>query len=195
MQLAPELQYHIFSFLDLKDQLYYMRGVCKEWRNYVLCKRKLDLTDLLECNVNYKLLLLFDRDTLKTLTLSKVDIEAKIVSRILKRYIKLEELNLLDISSYWTSFNNITRIKTLKKLNITSTRNIYSYQIFTIARECKHIEELRLCYKYIVTNNLLDMIFCCFHKIKLLDIRNCPNFNKDYIREKSKENPTIKVLY
>lgn len=195
MQLPLELWYYIFNYLSLKDQLYYVRGVCKDWRDFVLYKKELELTDLLEQNINYKLLLTFNRENLKTLTISKLDIEAKLVSKILRYYIKLEELNLIDISSYWSSFNNITKIKNLKRLNITSTRNIYGYQLFLIAAECKNIEELRLCYKYIVTNNLLDMVFASFYKLKLLDIRNCPNYDKEYIMTKIKENPCIKILY
>ena len=195
MQLPLELWYYIFDYLSLKDQLYYTRGVCKNWRDFVLCKRELDLTDMLEQNINYKLLLLFDREILKKLTISRIDIDSKLVSKILRYYIKIEELNLIDISSYWTSFNNITRIKKLKKLNVTATREICGYQLFLIANECKKIEELHLCYKYIVTDKLLDMIFAYFHNLKFLDIRNCPNYNQEYIGIKKQEYPDIKILY
>jgi hypothetical protein len=195
MNLPLELWHYIFNYLNLRDQLYYVRGVCRNWRDFVLYKRELELTELLEQNINYKLLLLFDRETLKNLTISRLDIEAKLVSKILRYYIKLEELNLIDVSSCWSSFNNITRIKKLKKLNITSTSNIYGYQLFLIANECKKIEELILCYKYIVTDKLLDMIFVSFYNLKLLDIRNCPNYDKKYIEIKMEEFPNIKVLY
>lgn len=195
MQLPLELWYYIFNFLSLRDQLYYVRGVCRNWRDFVLCKRKLDLTDLLEQNINYKLILLFDREILRNLTISRIDIDSKLVSKILKYYIKLEELNLIDISSYWSSFNNITRIKKLKRLNITATREICGYQLFLIANECKKIEELTLCYKYIVTDKLLDMIFACFHNLQFLDIRNCPNYDQEYIMTKIEEYPKIKILY
>ena len=190
-----ELWYYIFDFLTLKEQLYYVRGVCRNWRNFVLCRRKLDLTELLNQDINYKLILLFDREILRNLTISKLDIDSKLISKILRNYIKLEELNLLDISSYWSSFNNITRIKKLKRLNITATREICGYQLFLIANECKKIEELRLCYKYIVTDKLLDMILSSFHNLKLLDIRNCPNYDKQYIVIKKQEYPKIKILY
>lgn len=171
-----------------------MRGVCKDWRNFVLDKKKLDLTDIIEKNINHKLILLFYRKKVKKLTISSIKIDAKLMSKVLNYYINLEELNLINISSYWSCFNNITKNKKLKRLNITSTREIYGYQIFMISNECKKIEALTLCYKYIVTNNILDMIFACFHNLNYLDIRNCPNCDPEYVKIKRKDYPKIEIL-
>lgn len=195
MQLPIEIWCQIFNFLSLKEQLFYLRPVCIEWRNFVLDKRNLDLTELLNGRIIKELLLLFNRETVKTLTISKLDIKAELLKKIFRRYINLETLNLINVCSYWSVFTNIEHNKKLKVLNLASARYLGNYQLFLIALNCKHIEHLNLSDQFMVTDISLNMIFNNFKNLKLLNIKDCPNYSKDYLEQLMVKDKDIKVLF
>lgn len=171
--LPLEIWYHIIDMMPLQDQLLYARAICRDWRNYILAKKKLDLSSSLKSKIPFKLLLLFDKNTVKELIIDRIIIEPKILSKIFKRYDKVTKLSITYVESYWSVYQNLSNFKELKYLDATGTRHISNWSFSGIAYNCKNLEVIILKNHYYLEKKQLIWLLIIFKKLKYLDIRGC----------------------
>lgn len=192
MYLPLEIWYYIIDLMPLEDQLHNIRGVCKDWREKVLNKKKIDLSSALKKRINVKLLTLFDNDKIIELTIKNIpySIPQEIMSKILLRYRKVEKLSLINIDSYWSTFINIARNKSLKELDITDSNNILNYPIYSIVFNCKNIEKLILKNHPRLTKEMINWFIICFKNLKMIDVRGCKK-----VKDLDLKSEKLKIIY
>ena len=192
MYLPLEIWYYIIDLMPLEDQLYNIRGVCKDWREKVLNKKKIDLSSALKKRVNVKLLTLFNNDNINELIIKDIpySIPQEVMSKILLRYRKVEKLSLINIDSYWSTFINIARNKSLKELDITDSNNILNYPIYSIVFNCKNIEKLILKNHPRLTKEMINWFINCFKNLKVIDARGCKKVKCLTVKKKN-----LQILY
>jgi len=195
MYLPIEILHYIIDMVPIEEQIINLRGVCSDWRNKILNRKSADLTGLLKRKIDFRLLLILNPEKLKNLTIKDNIINARNMSKILKRYNNLTDLNLINIDTFWSSFTNITRHKKLVNLNLSSSGILVNYTLFLISINCPKIEKLVLQDHVSVNKNLIDLILTRYRSLKILDIRGCNYIVKENITNLVSSYKNIKILY
>jgi len=193
--LPLELWYHIIDMMPLQDQLLYGSRVCSTWRNYILSKKKLDLTSALQAEIPIKLLLLFDKNKVEELIIEKLILKPDILSKLFIKYDKINKLSLSYIESYWTVYQNLSNFKELKYLDATGTTNISWWSFSGLASNYNNLEVLILKNHYYLRKKQLIWLLVIFKNLKFLDIRGCFDNKAEVVPVIKIYEKKLKILY
>jgi len=195
MYLPTEILHYIIDMVPIEEQIINLRRVCSDWRNKILNRKSADLTELLKRKIDFQLLLILNPEKLKKLTIKENIITARNMSKILKRYNNLTDLNLINVDTFWSSFTNITRHKKLVNLNLSSSGILLNYTLFLISINCPKIEKLVLQKHVSVNKNLINLILSRYRSLKILDIRGCNYIVEEDITNLVSSYKNVKILY
>jgi hypothetical protein len=179
MDILPvELWDMITDFLDL-EELIRLKSVNKYFYSKTV-NRKEAVFDLKKLS-NSNIILSLNKNLLKKLTIKNGILKGGIIKKIIKKYRNLEDLNLINIESLYTSFIPISEALQIKNLDLSNTNSIYNYQLYLIGINCKKLEKIILKNQNKIDHHIILYMIDVHPSINYIDITDCEKIDKDFL--------------